>query len=78
MDLRGGSARVAAQGTQAPFEQWRPPLHAPSSKTPLQLSSRPLHVSAKGQCSGLPHFFCPSSMVPSQLLSRLSQASYGS
>ena len=42
-----------------------PPLHeAPSSNTPLQLSSRPLHTSGVGQCSGLPHLACPSSTTP--------------
>ena len=64
-------SQISGDGTQ-------PQLIRPSSLRPSQSSSLPLHTSAVGHASGLPHFTIVSSTPAWQLLSTLSQISFGS
>jgi hypothetical protein len=77
MPLSAMPSQSLSQPSQTSCEGTHP-LQGGSSTSPLQLSSRLLQTSVCGQCSGLPHFTTPSSTPAWQLLSTLSQASFGS
>jgi hypothetical protein len=61
---------TSGEGTQLPHTP-------PSSMKPSQSSSSPLQISVEGQWAGLPQVSTSSSTWPSQLLSTMSQVSWG-